>query len=104
MAVFVKIEPPESAKIPTVADPNNDKAPAFICPQLSKFVLLKLFAPLLLMPVVKLGLDPAKFAPLVTESVAVLVNPLTVIEDTIRFGSTGTITLPAVIVETVMLL
>jgi hypothetical protein len=102
--VFVKIDPPESAKIPTVADPKRSRAPAFICPQLSKFVLLKLLGPLLLMPAVKLGLDPAKFAPLVTESVAVLVDPLTVIEDTTRSGAIGKTADPAVMVETVMLL
>ena len=63
MAVFVRIEPPESAKTPTVAEPNRFRAPAFICPQLSKFVLLKLFAPLVLIPVLKFGLVPENVAP-----------------------------------------
>jgi hypothetical protein len=103
--LFVRIDPPALAVIPTVAEPKRFRAPAFICPQLSKFVLLKLFAPLLLMPVRKLGLVPLKLPPLVTESVCVAVAPLTVIDDTTRFGSsTGKITDPAVIVETFIVL
>jgi hypothetical protein len=69
MAVFVKIDPPESAKIPTVADPKRSRAPAFIWPQLSKFVLLKLFGPPELIPLLKFGLVPLKVAPF--EKVAV---------------------------------
>ena len=71
--MFVKIDPPESAKIPTVADPKRSRAPAFICPQLSKFVLLKLLGPLLLMPVVKLGLAPLKFAEVLTIRLSIVI-------------------------------
>jgi hypothetical protein len=77
---------------------------AVIRPTLSRLLLLKLFAPPVSMPAVKLGLVPAKVAPLVTESDCVVVAPLTVIEDTTRFGATGKTTLPAVMVETLMVL
>jgi hypothetical protein len=103
--LFVKIDPPAFAVIPTVAEPKRFRAPAFICPQLSKFVLLKLLGPLLLIPVRKLGLVPLKLPPLVTVIVCVVVAPLTVIDDTKRFGlSTGKMTDPAVIVETFIVL
>jgi len=75
-----------------------------IRPTLSRFVLLKLFAAVVLIPVVKLGLVPAKVAPPVTESVFVVVAPPTVIEDTTRSGATGKTTDPAVMVETFIVL
>lgn len=73
MAVFVKIDPPESAVRSIVPDPNRDRAPALIWPQLSKFVLLKLLGPLVLMPVVKLGLAPLKFAEVLTIRLSIVI-------------------------------
>lgn len=72
--LFVRIDPPAFAVIPTVAEPKRFRAPAFIWPQLSKFVLLKLLGPLLLMPVVKLGLAPLKFAEVLTVRLSIVID------------------------------
>lgn len=81
MALFVKIDPPLSTSTDAVPDASADRAPAFrervaafICPQLSKFVLLKLLGPLVLMPVVKLGLEPLKFAETLTVRLSIVID------------------------------
>jgi hypothetical protein len=71
--LFVRIDPPAFAVIPTVAEAKRFRAPALIWPQLSKFVLLKLLGPLVLMPVVKLGLAPLKFAEVLTIRLSIVI-------------------------------